>query len=410
MPASVSIALDRPEPAGTLRSTANRIASIDIMRGIVMIIMALDHARDFYHIDAGLHDPMDLQNTTPFLYFTRFITHFCAPTFVLLAGTAVRISQQRKSMKEISWFLFTRGLWLIVLEVTVIRFSFFFNLYYDVIIFQVIWAIGFSMVLLAAIVRLPLKVIFALGAIITFGHDLLHGIALLPESPYFLLWSFTHQSGVVELAPGHSAFVLYPFLPWFGILLMGYCMGDWFRAGFDAARRRKLLLCTGLAAVGVFLVLRGFNVYGDPVPWSSQKDSLHTLFSFLNVTKYPVSLQYTLITLGPVLVLLSLLERMNTPILKPFAIVGRVPLFYYVIHFYLLHLGALVLLMLRTGKGLSDIDFHFSAGFGGLPPGEGYSLAVVYLAWLAVILILYPLCAWYYRYKNTRKHWWLSYL
>src|SRR5690606_23026998 len=157
-------------------------------------------------------------------------------------------------------------------------------------------------------------------------------------------------SGVVELAPGHSAFVLYPFLPWFGILLMGYCMGDWFRAGFDAARRSKLLLRTGLVAVGVFLVLRGFNVYGDPVPWSSQKDSLHALFSLLPVTRAAVSPQYTLFTRGPVLVLLSRLEWMSTPILKPFAIVGRVPLFYYVLHCYRLHLGALVLLMLRTGK------------------------------------------------------------
>lgn len=375
-----------------------------------MIIMALDHARDYFHADAFVYDPLDLERTTPFLYFTRFITHFCAPTFVLLAGTAVRISEQRKSKKEISWFLFTRGLWLILLEVVVMRFSFFFNFYYDVTVFQVIWAIGFSMVVLAGIVRLPLKAIFALAVIITFGHDLLHAVSLQPDNAYFLLWTFIHQPGMAEMAPGYNALVLYPFLPWLGILLMGYCLGEWFRTGFDPDKRRKLLLRTGIAAIALFIVLRSFNLYGDPAPWSVQKDALYTLLSFLNVTKYPISLQYALITLGPVLILTSWLERVNKVSLRPFAIVGRVPLFYYVIHFYLLHIGAIVLLMIRTGKSLSEIDFNFHAGFGGLPAGEGYPLIGAYIAWLTVVAILYAPCVWYYRYKSTHKHWWLSYL
>ena len=403
------LVLTAPPPADVLTEKP-RIASIDIMRGIVMIIMALDHARDFYHADAFLYDPLDLQRTTPFLFLTRFITHFCAPTFVLLAGTAVRISEQRKSKKEISWFLLTRGLWLIILEVTVVRFSMFFNLFYDVTAFQVIWAIGFSMVVLAAVIRLPFNAILGLGLIITIGHDLLHEITLQANDPMVVLWSFVHQFNIIELAPGVTAMVLYPFLPWFGIILLGYCLGEWYRKGFDPAVRKKLLLRTGLFAILLFVVLRTFNLYGDPTSWSEQKNAVYTFLSFLNVTKYPVSLQYALVTLGPVLILLSLLERINTPVLRPFSIVGRVPLFYYILHFYLLHLGAILLLMMRTGKALSEIDFHFNAGFGGLPPGEGYPLFGAYVAWITVVLLLYPLCSWYNNYKNTHKHWWLSYL
>jgi uncharacterized membrane protein len=375
-----------------------------------MVIMALDHARDFFHADAFVYDPLDLERTTPFLFFTRFITHFCAPTFVLLAGTAVRISEQRKTKKEISWFLFTRGLWLVLLEITVVRFSMVFNFYYDVLIFQVIWAIGFSMILLAAIVRLPLKGILALGIVITFGHDLLHAFTLQPGDALLVLWTFIHQANFLEVSPGVSAFVPYPFLPWLGILLLGYCMGEWYRKGFDPALRQKLLVRAGIAALAVFLILRYFNLYGDPSPWSPQKDALYSFLSFINVTKYPASLLYVLVTLGPVLLLLAALERINTSALRPFGIVGRVPLFYYVLHFYLLHLGALTLFMIRTGKGLGDIDFHFSAGFGGLPQGDGYPLIGAYIAWITVVLILYPLCNWYNNYKSTHKSWWLSYL
>jgi uncharacterized membrane protein len=387
-----------------------RIASIDIMRGIVMVIMALDHARDFFHSDAFLYDPLDLQRTTPFLFLTRFITHFCAPTFVLLAGTAVRISEQRKTKKEISWFLFTRGLWLVILEITVVRFGLFFNLYYDVTVFQVIWAIGFCMVLLAAVVRLPFNAILALGVIITAGHDTLHAYNLPADHPYVALWSFVHQFNFVELRPGMSAFVPYPFLPWFGILLLGYCLGAWFRKDFDASLRRKLLVRTGVFAILLFVLLRSFNIYGDPSSWSVQKNGLYTFLSFINVTKYPVSLQYALLTLGPVLIMLSRLEKTGGSALRPFAVVGRVPLFYYILHFYLLHLAAIVLLMIRTGKGWSDIDFHFSAGFGGIPQGTGYPLIGAYIAWIAVVLFLYPFCRWYNNYKSSHKHWWLSYL
>ena len=397
-------------PQADVLTEKPRIASIDIMRGLVMVIMALDHARDFYHVDAFVYDPLNLERTTPFLFFTRFITHFCAPTFVLLAGTSVRISEQKKTKKEISWFLLTRGFWLIVLEVTVVRFSMFFNLYYDVTAFQVIWAIGFSMVVLALIVHLPFNAILGLGIVITAGHDLLHAITLQGNDPFVLLWSLTHQFNIVEVAPDVSLFILYPFLPWFGILLLGYGLGEWFRKDYDPVARKRRLLQTGIFAIILFVVLRFFNLYGDPAPWSEQKNALYTFLSFLNVTKYPVSLQYALLTLGPVLIALSYLERINASVLRPLSIIGRVPLFYYILHFYLLHLGAILLLMMRTGKGLSEINFHFNAGFGGIPPGEGYPLFGAYIAWIAVVLILYPFCRWYNTYKSTHRHWWLSYL
>src|SRR5690349_21298033 len=199
-------------PRADVLTEKPRIASIDVMRGIVMVIMALDHARDFYHADAFVYDPLNLERTTPFLFFTRFITHFCAPTFVLLAGTAARISEQRKSKREMSWFLLTRGLWLILLEVTVVRFSMFFQLYYDVTVFQVIWAIGFCMVLLSAAIHLPFNAILGLGLVITLGHNLLGNITLQAGDRFVVLWTFVHQFNFVELTPGKSAFVPYPFL------------------------------------------------------------------------------------------------------------------------------------------------------------------------------------------------------
>jgi uncharacterized membrane protein len=387
-----------------------RVSSIDIMRGLVMVIMALDHARDFYHADALLFDPTDLQKTNPLLFFTRIITHWCAPTFVLLSGVSVRISQQRKTKKDLSLFLLSRGLWLILLEVTIVRFGILFQLHYDVTIFQVIWAIGFSMVLLSALIWLPFRWILMLGIIITLGHDMLHLIQLKPGDPFMTPWAFTHQVGFFQLSAQYGAFVPYPFLPWFGIMLLGYGLGELYTSNFDAAKRRKLLITIGAGAIALFLILRSFNLYGDPAPWSTQKDFIFSAMSFMNVTKYPPSLLYTLMTLGPVLLVLTWMEKINTSSLKPFAIFGRVPLFYYILHFYLLHAGALVAYMIITGKTLAEMDFHFNASFGGLPPGSGYSLFWTYVAWLSVVLILYPVCKWYNRYKSTHNQWWLSYL
>lgn len=387
-----------------------RISSIDIVRGIVMVIMALDHTRDFFHADANLFDPTDMEKTNPVLFFTRWITHYCAPTFVFLSGVSVYMSQQRKTKKELTTFLLTRGLWLVLLELTVVRFGILFNLYYDVVIFQVIWAIGISMVILSVLVHLPFVAILCCGIVITAGHNLLHAIVLQPDDKLFLLYSLVHQNGFISVGPDRFFFIPYPFVPWLGMMILGYCMGKWYSPGFKPGLRKRLLLITGLSAVVIFILLRMTNLYGDPAPWSTQKNTMFTLMSFLNTTKYPASLLYTLMTLGPVLIVLSVIETTTNKIWRPFIVFGRVPLAYYILHFYLIHSISVVAYMILAGKKFSELDFHFTVNFGGIPYGYGYPLFVTYLVWISVVLALYPVCKRYNQYKSTHKDWWLSYL
>jgi uncharacterized membrane protein len=387
-----------------------RISSIDIVRGIVMVIMALDHTRDFFHADANVFDPTDLTKTNPVLFFTRWITHYCAPTFVFLSGVSIFISQQRKPRNQLSVFLFTRGLWLVVLEFTIIRFGIFFNLYYDVVLFQVIWAIGISMIILSALIYLPYVVILGIGILITLGHNLFHFIVLEPGDKFFLLYSLFHQGGFVTIAPDHAFLIVYPFLPWLGMMILGYCLGKWYSSGFDASFRQKLLWITGLAAIFLFIILRMINLYGDPAPWSTQKNIIFTVMSFLNTTKYPASLLYTLMTLGPVLLVLAVLETVRIDRLKPLIVFGRVPMFYYILHFYLIHITSVVLYMVLENKKLPDMDFHFLVNFGGIPTGYGYPLFVTYIVWASIVFALYPLCKKFNHYKSTHNAWWLSYV
>jgi len=407
-----------------------RISSIDLMRGVVMVIMALDHTRGFFHIAAFAFNPTDPAQTTPAIFFTRWITHFCAPTFVFLSGTSIRLSLQRRSKKELSRFLFTRGLWLIVLEFTVVRFGLFFNLYFDATIVQVIYTIGTSMLLMAALVHLKDNIILIAGIVITAGHNLLDPVQLDPGHPLFALWRFVYQAGPLQIAPGKFFLVEYPVLPWLGIMLLGYSLGQWYIRGFDPARRRRVLLLVGVGATVSFLLLRGINIYGDPAPWQFQKDGMRTFLSFLNCTKYPVSLLYTLMTLGPVLIFLSWMEKLPIHRLRPVEVFGRVPMFYYIIHFYLIHCLAIAVYLLLQHKTFADLNFHFfsasgtgkegasqfgpippvSGYFGGVPYTAGYALRWVYVVWLAIILVMYPLCRKYNDYKSTHTHWWLSYL
>ena len=267
-----------------------RISSIDLIRGVVMVIMALDHVRDFFHVSAFVFDPSDPARASAALFFTRWITHFCAPTFVLLTGTSIRLSLQRKSKKELSGFLWTRGLWLIFLEFTVIRFSFFFNLYYDVTVVQVIYTIGVSMIIMAALIHLKERVLLRLGIVIIAGHNLLDYFPVSPGHPLFALCTLVYQGGPLQIAPGKIFMVGYPFLPWLGIMLVGYGIGQWYLNAFEPLRRQKLLMTVGIAATLLFILLRGINMYGDPSPWQTQKDAMHTFLSFMNCTKYPVSL------------------------------------------------------------------------------------------------------------------------
>lgn len=387
-----------------------RVASIDIMRGIVMVIMALDHTRDYFHADVALFDPTNLAQTNPALFFTRIITHFCAPTFVFLSGVSAYISRQKKTTKELSLFLLTRGLWLIILEFTIVRFGLVFNWYYDFVIFQVIWVIGASMVVLAALVYINQKVILIIGLILVFGHNLFDLVPLKPDEDGYALWTIVRQAGSFSVAPGNLMHVAYPLVPWLGIMLSGYGSGFLYDRNFDPEKRKRILVYSGITILLLFIIIRYTNWYGDPSTWSVQKNTLFTFMSFINVTKYPVSLLYTLMTLGPVLILLAWIENLKKGALNPFRIVGRVPMFYYILHFFLIHFSALCAYTIITGVSWSDLDFHFSKGFGGIPPGAGYSLGWVYVAWLSIVITLYPLCKWYHRYKSTHNDWWLSYI
>lgn len=386
-----------------------RVSSIDLMRGIVMVIMAIDHTRDFFHLDNLYFDPTDLTKTNPALFFTRWITHYCAPTFVMLSGAAIAISSVRKTKGEMSRFLLTRGLWLIFLEVVVVRFGLSFNFIFDALLFQVIWAIGASMVMMAALIHLPARAIWITGLVIVFTHGLLDLIPITADhGAWFVIWGFLNRT-FFFFDGSPIVMVPYPVLPWLGIMMSGFGVGLIFRPQFDAAKRKKYLLSIGAAAVTLFIVLRLINTFGDPSPWSVQKDNLFTLLSFINVSKYPPSLLYTLMTLGPVLMILSWMETANLTLLKPLNVFGRVPLFYYILHFMLIHASAVFIYAVANHVSFANLTFRFTQDFG--IPAEGrYGLPGTYMAWFCIVLFLYPLCVWYNRYKSTHKHWWLSYL
>ncbi len=386
-----------------------RITSIDMMRGIVMIIMALDHTREFFHVDAQLANPTDLSQTTTILFFTRWITHFCAPTFVFLSGLSAGLSLKRKTKKELSWFLFTRGFWLVIIEVVVMRFGFTFNLYYDVIFFEVIYTLGASMMVLSLLVYLPQKIVLGIGLVLIFGHDALNSIQLTPQDSGYTLWTLLQRPGFVGFDETHGAFVSYPLIPWLGIMLAGFGVAKLY-TNYTTERRENILRYSGLTAIALFIIIRFTNVLAPLDAWSVQENAWFTFLSFINCTKYPVTLLFTLMILGPVLIILSFIERSNGWIAEKTTVIGRVPLFYFIVHFYLLHIAALVTHLIISGKSITEIDFHLSAGLGGIAPGVGYSLIWTYIVWIALIILLYPVCRWYNNYKSKHAHWWLSYL
>jgi uncharacterized membrane protein len=376
-----------------------RISTIDVLRGLVMIIMALDHTRDFLHVNAFNYDPTDMATTTPPLFFTRWITHYCAPVFVFLAGTAAYLSGRRKSRRELSTFLFTRGLWLIVLELTVINFSMWFDPTFSFMVLQVIWAIGVSLVVLSGLVYLPWRWLLAIGLGIMVGHNALDGVTFAEGTPAYYVWTLLHQSRLLSVGEGLTVFALYPVLPWIGVMVTGYCFGRLYASDVTPEQRKRLLLWLGGGAVVGFIFLRFLNVYGDPAPWAVQKDSLYTFMSFLNTTKYPPSLLYLVMTLGPGLLLLYVFERRPAGWMNFVKVYGQVPLFYYILHFILLQ----VLVQLNAVV----IDWHHE---GAAAPEYGHSLGVVYLFWLGVVLTLYPVCRWYAGFKKGRSSRVWSYL
>lgn len=395
------LALDA-EPAGPL-GMGQRLRSIDLLRGLVIMLMALDHTRDFFHINALDFQPEDPARTYPLLFLTRLVTHLCAPSFVLLAGVSAFLRGSREhDLKSLSWFLFSRGAWLVLLELTVIGFGWDFTL--SEAFLQVIWAIGAGMMALAALVWLGPRAVLIIGVLIIAGHDLLDPIRAASLGAAAPLWGLIHEAGFFRFA-GHDTFVAYPALPWIGIMALGYGLGGVFLE--PQARRRRVLLWLGLAMLAAFGVLRTLNGYGDPAPWSMQDTAIKTAMSFLRVSKYPPSLIYDLLTLGAAFCLLALFERLKGPIAEVVLTYGRVPLFFYLLHVYLLHtlalLAGLALGYPASAQVLSVIHPGDLKGF-------GFSLAVVYLIWIAVLAALYPLCRWFGAVRRRRRDWWLSYL
>jgi uncharacterized membrane protein len=379
-----------------------RIESIDVVRGVIMIVMALDHVRDFFN-NSGLN-PTDPATTTIPLFFTRWITHFCAPVFFLLTGTGAYLSLRRKSKSELSRFLFTRGLWLIFLELTVTRcLGWQFNFDYQVTMLIVLWALGWAMIVLSVLVYLPVSIVTMFGVAMIASHNLLDSVQ--SSNP---LWTILHSPNVILNHAGHVVFVGYPLIPWVGVTAAGYGLGQIY--SWPSARRKAFLLRLGIASTAAFLILRAINFYGDPLPWTTQKSPAFTVLSFLNTTKYPPSLLYLLMTLGPALLFLWAVESATPRWLRPALVIGKVPMFYYLLHLPLMHLIAVALCYARYGQ----VHWMFkSPGLGQFPitppPGWGYSLPIVYLVWACVVLALYPLCAWFAGLKQRRDDAWLSY-
>jgi len=395
------------EPSGK-----NRIESIDILRGVIILIKALDHTPDFLHFGGPANDPTDMATTTPILFFTRWITHFCAPNFVFLSGISAYLAGTRRTKSELSGFLIKRGLWLVLVELVLLSFAFTLNPLYNVFILQVLWVIGLSMIILGLLVRAPLWVIGTIGAVIFFGHDILDYVAV-PKSGAAMVLDrlfFTAQGTILPLNQTHVIFDLYAIVPWTGVMLLGYAFGSIYTKTFDAARRKKILLYTGLGALLVFMLIRAFNLYGDPKPWGAQRNGVITFLSFLNVSKYPPSLMYSLLTIGVGLLVLALTEKVKTSITGFFIIYGNVPFLYYVMHFYLLR-GISVIVFFAQGFHTNQIvDPKHQNPFLFEPPGFGFNLLGVYLIWLLVIVILYFPCRWFSKYKKTHNQLWLSYL
>jgi uncharacterized membrane protein len=378
-----------------------RLESIDVVRGVIMILMALDHTRDFFGTGAN---PTDLDTTTIPLFFTRWITHFCAPVFFLLTGTGAFLARRRKSTGELSRFLLTRGLWLIFLELVVSRgFGWQFNFDYHLTLLVVLWALGWAMIVLSALVYLPPAAVTTIGIVMIATHNLLDSVR---TTNWF--WSILHVPNVLVATPRFSVFEAYPLIPWVGVTAAGYGLGQIY--SWPAERRKAFLLRLGVGLTAAFFVLRAINVYGDPLRWSVQKSAAFTALSFLNTTKYPPSLLFLLMTLGPAALFLWAADAGAPRWLHPALIFGKVPMFYYLLHIPLIHFVAVAVCYARYGQ----VHWMFeSADIQSFPitppPGWGYSLPIVDLVWIVVVVTLYPLCHWFAGFRQRHTDTWLSY-
>jgi uncharacterized membrane protein len=385
----------------------SRVESIDVLRGIVMILMALDHVRDFF---GAAGNPANPATASTALFFTRWITHLCAPTFFALTGAGAFLARRSRSTGELSRYLLTRGLWLIVLELTVLRcFGYQFNIDYRLTLLIILWALGWAMIALAALVHLPVRAVGWFGVLMIATHNLLDPVRASALGAFAPFWSILHAPNVVVASPRFVVFAAYPLVPWIGVTAAGYAFGTVFE--WDPVRRRTFLLRMGMGFIAAFVALRAINIYGDPVRWTMQTSTTRTILSFLNATKYPPSLLYLLMTLGAAALILRNLDRGTPRLLQPAHTLGTVPLFYFILHLPLIHLLAVIVCFLRYGTAHwmfeSTTLNQFPVTF---PPGWGYSLPMVYLLWAVVVVLLYPICRWYAAFKRRHDSAWLQYV
>ncbi|MCW8850244.1 MAG: heparan-alpha-glucosaminide N-acetyltransferase domain-containing protein [Melioribacteraceae bacterium] len=392
-----------------MKNTQNkRIESIDLLRGLVMVIMALDHVRDFFHYDAFFFDPSDLTQTNFALFFTRFVTHFCAPVFVFLAGTSAFFVGQRRDKKSLSSWLLKRGVWLIFTELTVVKFGWLFKLDYSTTLLMVIWVLGVSMIFLAGFIHLPKMFVIIISLIAIFGHNLLDGFA--PTNPILsAIWSFLHVRAPIPNV-GINLIVIYPMIPWIFLMPLGYYFGELYKKDVNPNFRTKKLWQLGLGTTALFFIIRFANFYGDQIVWTYHETFSFTIMSFFDLSKYPPSLLYLLITIGPTLIFLALAEKWEGGLFDKLITIGRVPMFFYVAHIFAIHIGATIAAVL-TGYKFSDMVIDFFVIRQPELQGYGFSLPIVYLVWVLIIVVLYPFCSWFNNYKsNNKDKWWLSYL
>ena len=409
MPASQPVVATVPIERADVR--AYRLDSIDMLRGLVIVVMAIDHVRDFFNV-GGEADPMANPNIGAALFFTRWITHFCAPVFVFLAGTSAGLMTSRKNTSTLAAFLLKRGLWLIFIEWFVIATAWSFAPWGIEqlggrigVVMQVIWAIGASMIVLAGAQFLGQRVCLMIGATILVGHNLLDPIWPTTSGVFDTghpMWVALHAQMAIQAGPFFFAMV-YPVLPWAGVMLLGFGTATLFQAA--AQRRDSRLFAWGVAATAAFVVLRGIGLYGEPNPWQVQVSASATLIDFLNVTKYPPSLLFMLMTLGPAAILCACADRVPDPIKRPLIVFGRAPFAFYVAHLYLIHSLAVAFGVIQGFDAGEFLTYSFF-----FPKGYGVGLPGTYTVWLVVVAALYPLCKWVAVVKGRRRDWWLSYL
>jgi len=403
---SAELALDTTiSTSSTAPSTVviARSKSIDSLRGLVMVLMALDHVRDFF-THTGIN-PTDLTQVTSGLFLTRWVTHLCAPVFVFLTGVGAYLSfsSGKKSKTELSAFLFKRGLWMIFLELTFIRLGWYFNVNYQATELQVFWVLGVSMIVLAGLIFLPLTMIALTGALILGTHNAFDGVSAKSFGEWSWAWTLLHERGTLFSLRGYTVSVLYPLVPWIGVTALGYCFGSrWKKYPLN---RSRWLSAMGLGAITLFGIIRSGNFYGDPSPWQTFASPVTTVLSFINVTKYPPSLQYLLVMLGVALLLLSMMEKFPRLQRPALVTLGRVPLFYYVLHLFLIHALAVAGAFAVYGTQLPSLNLSLEA-----PPGYGYPLPVVFAVWALVVGMLYPACVWFADVKRKSTNPLLSYL